>query len=677
MPIIKDPRIQLSSEQGKQVAQLICKEIKDSLEKNKKIYDRAKRCENQTNQITKWMEQGKTCEVPWKGAADYFVPLTEWIVDAIFARLMSILFSQEPYMKAKGADAASMATQDDATDFVDMIFRKKVHLYENANFFFKQMLKLPIAVLKYCWIQDYDAQIKKETALAFASPQDGSLQYITKDDPEGMLKMAQFTANGYIPQGEQEVWTYNEVEIYDAPKAQYINLQDYVWTPGTKRNTKPFWEGDRAWFTLNDMKLKVMQDKFIAESVERIRSKTLSGLTGLDSVLKERESPVECFHWFGRLPFNMRNELDLYDKEAIEQEVYCLVAYKDEELLQIMSWPYNRYPIEDRVYIRGAYEETTEFEGRSMVEKLYKTQQELNDFRNTLMNNAWIAMQKIFVKQRSLQGDQYEKPKVYPGAMWEEDVPGSIRVLSTGDVANIAIELEQELLAFAERISNIQNWNLGVRAEGGKPTATEFAGTIQEGNIGREPLLQRCYKILSKICEWTIDYYKDRIPFGMERQIKDSNGNVISPTAENMGVYSQFKKSPQWSNENISGNYDWIWQGTSLNSDKQWNLMVDKDLLEMSATQPLIGQNLLAVWTILKKNLIDRGIKNWEEILPPKDAIIKEMQMKAQNAQMQQAQNGLRKRIVNKLIEKGVAPDKAEALVQQKMGEIGNVRQPV
>jgi hypothetical protein len=636
---MNDPRIKVEQGQRKQIATIVCTEIKNSLGGNAKIYDKARRCENQYNQVTKWMELGKVCGTPWPGAADYFVALSEWIVDAIYARLMSILFSQEPYMKASGADSASVDNQDNATDFVDQVFRDKVMLYENTNFFFKQMIKLPMAILKYDWVENYDGKISRAQANTFTGP-NGEQEQMLPDDPEGISRTAQLIANGYQQGEPQEVWTYEDVEIYSGPKAQYIDIKDYVWTPGTKRGEKPYWEGDRCWFTINDMLLKVRQEKFDADAVSKIQSSVGAGLSGNNLIIKQRETPIECFHWYGRLPFNTNGEIDLSGADTIEQEVYCLVSLKEEELLDIMTWPYERFPAEDRVYIRGEFEETTEFEGRSMIEKLYKTQQELNDLHNTIQNNAWIAMQKIFVKRKGLAGDDYEKPKVFPGAMWEEDTPGDIRVLEMGDVKAVGFELEQTLLSFAERISNISNWNLGTQKQQGKATATEFMGVMQEGNIGREPLLQRCYKILSKLCDWTIDYYRGRINPGMERTLSNGMGGRILPSQKNIGLYQQRGINPEWSDELVSGNFHWDWQGTTLNSDKQWNLMVDNDLMNQYMPHPMISGNLLAVWAIMKKGLIDRGVKNWEEIIPKKEAIIMEMQRMEQEAQMKRAMPG-------------------------------------
>jgi len=629
MEALTDPKIQVDTTQAKQLAQIICKEIKDSLAGNDKRYRLAARCEAQYNQQTKWDLAGKECNVPWDGASNYFVALTEWIVDAIWARLMNILFSQQPFMKAKGVESSDVSKQDAVTDFTDMTLREKVRLYENSSYFFKQMIKLPFAVLKFCWVQEFDSMIIKEEAMTFVNPATGQQEMILPDDPDIQVKQAEFMMNGYQPGPPQEVWVAKDEELINAPQLKYIRFQDYVYSSSAKRGQRLFWEGDRFYLTINEMMLKSQQERYIKDSVDKIRLGRKDGnKTGVDAVVADRETMIECFHWYGRLPFNKNNEIDLQDPEAIEQEVVCDVSLKEEELLEINHWYYRRKPFPDRVYIRGEFEETEEFEGRSMTEKLFKTQGELNDLHKTIMDNAWLAMQKIFVKRRTLTGEEWEKPLIYPGAIWEEDQPGDVRVLEVGDVKAIGIEMEQQLLNFAERISNISSWNVGAQPDApqGKTTATQFSGIIQEGNIGREPLLQRCYLILKKICQWNYDYYFDRMPEGMERRIVGDTGEPIFPTQGNMPEYVKQGVNPTWSKDDIAGQFDYTWNGTSQNSDQQWNILVANDLQDRYLPVPMISGNMLAVWNILKDGLTARGIKDWQKILPPKQAIVAEMQ---------------------------------------------------
>lgn len=656
-----DPKIQVEPQMGKQIAQIICKEIKASLSGNKKRYDLAARCEAQYNQQTKWDIQGRECNVPWEGASNYFVALTEWIIDAIWARLMNILFSQQPYMKAKGVESSDVAKQDAVTDFSDMTLREKVRLYENVNYFFKQMIKLPFAVLKFCWVQEYDRMIEKAQAITFTNPETGDTQMLLPDDPDTQAKITEFAATGYQPGQAQEVWVAKDVELINAPQLKYIRFEDYVYSPSAKRGQRLFWEGDRFWLTINEMMLKAQQEKFMQDSVDKVRmSLRNTAKSGVDAVVADRETMIESFHWYGRLPFNQNNEIDFQDPEAIEQEVYAVVSYKEEELLELNHWYYQRNPFPDRVYIRGEFEETENFEGRSMSEKLYKTQGELNDFHKTLMDNAWLAMQKIIIKKKTLTGEEWERPTIYPGAIWEEDMQGDVRVLEIGDVKAIGIELEQMLLNFAERISNITSWNVGTNPqEGGKTTATQFSGIIQEGNIGREPLLQRCYLILKKICQWNLSYWAERMPEGMERRILGEGSDPIFPTQENLGQYAQKGIKTTWSADDIVGQFDYTWNGTSQNSDQQWNILVANDLQDRYLSQPMIQGNMLATWNILKDGLTARGIKDWQKILPPKAAIeqeMKRMQAEAQARQMSQGQDGV--------LGQG-APEALEALKQK------------
>jgi len=638
--MLTDPKIKVDRATSKKIAEIISKEIEDSFAANGNVYKLAKRSQNQYNQITKWMEADKICSVPWPGAADYFIPMTEWIVDAVHARAMQILFSEEPYMTAQGVESSDVPKQEGVTDFVDMAFKEIINLYENMRFFIKQTIILPFAVLKYDWVKKYDSSISKETAQMFISPE-GEEEYVLPDDPESQIKAAQFVMNGYQLGETKDVWIREDDELENQAKLQYVKFEDYAWSPHAKRGHRLFWEGDRYWMTINEMKMEAQSENYIKESVERVQEGLHSqGMDELDAIIAQKSKPVECFHWYGRLPFNKSNDVDFQDVEAIEQEVYCAVALKEKETLQIIFWPYSRKPYPDRVYIRGEFEETEEFEGRSLVQKLYMTQKELNSMHNTIMNNAWIAMQKIFVKRRTLQGEDWERPELYPGVTWEVDQPGDIQVLDVGDVKSIGLEIEQSLLNYAERISNISIMQTGAtREKGGQKTLGEVQATIKEGNIGLNSFIKRSHEVLKKICKWTVAYYQERMPEGLERRIRGENGEPIFPTQENMPQFSQNGVNPQWSQDDIAGQFDFTWNGTVLNSSKEWKLAVANDLMERYLPQPMIAGNLLAVWEILKRGLIARGEKDWNTILPPREAILAEMERAQEIAKIRRKGN--------------------------------------
>jgi hypothetical protein len=634
----QDPTIEVDRATSKTIAQVICREIKDSLKENARLYLLAKRCQNQYNQVTTWMELNKECSSPWPGAADYFVPLTEWTVDAVHARVMNTLFSQEPYMEAKGVESSDVDKAPGVTDFVDMIFREKVRLYDNTNFFFKQVLVNPFAVLKYDIVKEYDRIISKQTALTFVHPETGDQQQVLPDSPDAQVQAQQHLSNGYQPT-QGEAWVSEDKAIVDGPQLKYIRFDDYIFCPNAKRDHRLYWEGDRDWVTINDMALKSMQGKFIPENVDIVRkSVDLSGKSGADMVVAQRSELRECFHWFGRFPFNKNNEIDFNDPEAIEQEVYCYVDFKAEETLQIMRWYHRRAPYPERVYIRGEFEETENFEGRSLAQKIYMTQKELNSLHNTVMNNAWIAMQKIFVKKKTLTGSEWDMPQVFPGAIWEEDMTGDIRVLEVGDVKSIGMEIEATLLNFAERISNISIFQTGTaRQEGGNKTLGEVEKTIKEGNVGMDRFIQRCHNILRKVCSWTVDYYYERMPEGLERRIRGDHGEMIFPEQKNAMQYQQQGIQPQWSKDDLAGQFDFTWSGTSLNSSKEWNLAVANDLMDRFLPQPMIANSMLYTWEILKTNLTARGIKDWQKYIPNKESIIGAMQQMEQEAQARAA----------------------------------------
>ena len=654
--MLSPEQIQIDEGTAKIVAQTICTEIKSSLTENKAIYDRAKKAENLYAQVTDYMAAKKVCDTPWEGAADYFIPLTEWTIDAVWSRALEALLTAEPFMTATG-----VANSDQITDFVDQVMRDKVKLYDNFNFYVKQTLKLPFAVLKYDWCAKYESKISKDNALSFANPT-GEVKHVLPNNQNSQIEIAELTANGFVPQGPQEVYTVNDIELENQPKLKYIRFEDYVWTPKAKRDMRLYWEGDRFHQTISEMRESVKQERFRKAETDRvINALALAGEKASDKAVAARAELTECFHWFGRLPFNKQFKVDFQDPEAIEQEVYCVVAYKDEELLEIKAWPHSRVPYPERVYIRGGFEETEEFEFRSLVDKLYQSQKELNTFFNTLMNNAWLSMQKIFVKKKGLSGTEYDNPEVYPGAMWEEYQTGDIRVLEVGDVKSIGVEMQKFFLDFAERISNISIYQVGAaRQGGGQKTLGEIQATITEGNRGMNKFIQARLNDLIKICKWTVSYYKDRMPPNIPRKVRDAQGNLVMPPQSAPGIFGgtgQF-----WEDRDLDGNPDFIWNGTQLSQSKEWQLAVANDIQDRYLNQPLVAQNLLATWEILKRGLVARGVRDWDKILPPRDAIINEMKvMAAQSTPLQPQPAGATNQPPNpKLVEamrsKGVTP---------------------
>ena len=235
--MINDPKINLDYKTSKRIADIICKEIEQSRSDNGNNYDLMKRCENQYNQVSVYEEKNKVRDFPWRGAADYFIPLTEWICDAIHARVMNILFSQEPYMTARGTEAADFEKAPGVTDFVDTIFREVVHIRDRFSLFLKQMIKIPMAVLKYDWEHIVEPMMVKEQAAVFMNEEQGTQEFVLEDQPD---KALQLISQGFMPQEEtQEVWVQVDKEIYNAPNMRYINADDYVYASTVKRGEKP------------------------------------------------------------------------------------------------------------------------------------------------------------------------------------------------------------------------------------------------------------------------------------------------------------------------------------------------------------------------------------------------------------------------------------------------------
>jgi len=663
----QDYKIPIDASQSRLIAEVICKEIEQSLGENKKVYDRANRAERQYSQVTKWMALGKSPTDPWYGAADYFIPLTEWIVDAVWGRVLKVLFYKRPWMTAKGAEASDVPKEQGVTDFVDQIHSEVVELHDNMKYFVKQCLKLPFAVLKYCWERQTDKIYEQAEAVTMASPDGVAQEQVLMDEKEKLLEM---TAAGFVPQGEpQQVTVLRTRELSNSTKLRYVRFCDYVWCGSAKRGYKPYWEGDRFWLTMSEMK---NDERFIPEVVEKLSRQAFGGedMTASQQAIAQRSKLFECYNWYGRLPLNKDGNIDFIDTEAIEHEVHVVVSYKDKETLMVEKWPYKRIPKLDRVYIRGEFEEAEGFCGRSLADKLYMTQKELNTWHNTIMNNAQLAMMKIFTKRKTLQGPEWERPQIRPGVVLEVDMPGDVGVLDVGDVKAIAWEVEQSFINFAERISNVSVYQTGTaRQGGGQKTKGEVERTVYEGNIGIDKFIDNMFKVMKKISQWTVDYYAQNMPVGLERRIRGENEEMIFPTEDNMQIFEEKGVNPMWEADDIAGKFDFKWENTSLNTSEAYQISVANDLQERYLPHPMVAGSLLATWDILRRGLIARKITDWQNILPPKEAIVAEMQrMEAEAQAKEQIDSGekdIKGMAIQKAGEMGVPPVEAERLINQ------------
>jgi len=211
--------------------------------------------------------------------------------------------------------------------------------------------------------------------------------------------------------------------------------------------------------------------------------------------------------------------------------------------------------------------------------------------------------------------------------------------------------------------SNISVYQTGTARQGGGKTKGEVDRTVYEGNIGMDKFIEQCSLTLKLIHQWTVDYYYNNMPVGLERRIRGDNNQPIFPTQENMQQFDQKGILPYWKEDDLAGQFDFTWENTSLNSSEAYQIQLANDLAQMYLPHPMVAGSLLATWEILKMGLEARKIKDWQKILPPREAIVKEMEMmQAQSQASQQAAQGegsIKQKAVQMAAQKGVPPEVA------------------
>ena len=186
-----------------------------------------------------------------------------------------------------------------------------------------------------------------------------------------------------------------------------------------------------------------------------------------------------------------------------------------------------------------------------------------------------------------------------------------------------------------------------------------------------DKFVESCYELLGTISSWTQQYYSEqgRLPPDMERPISQDTGQKIFPSDQNMKAYQEKGINPYWTDQDITGKFNFVGNGTTLNSNRNWQIMVANDLQDRLMPMPMVSGNMLATWEILKKVITSRGIQDWQKYLPTREAIIQEMQLLAAKAQAQQVmdqqEGGVVPQAIEKATQSGVPPKEAKDLAMK------------
>lgn len=691
IPFIKNFEVEFNDEKNKAAksdfGKIICKDINKQITDNADTYQKMKDCEYQYLGWSKYRQAGQAKNKPWDNACDFWAPLTEWVICAVAARIDQILFSVEPTMTASPVESSDAAGAPVVTDFADMVMREIVELRKNFSFYTKQTIKQLFAVCAYEWIYQAEPVREVEEGLLqedFSVKMDGGEVIPYEEIPSEIQKDIE---NGDILVGTKTSWYVEKDRIItNQPKLTYIAPLDYVWSKGTKKNERPYLEGYRFWQTINDIKLKKNSEEYTLTDEEMTKlDATLASAAGggeqYERILKQRNHKYECFRIYTRLPFNKQDKVDFDDKEAIEQEVILEVAYKEEIVLKAIKWFYLRHPGANRVFIKGWFEEKDTLTGdpmagRSLSEKIFDINKLLNKEFQQIVDNADLAMTKIFTRKSGIGlNEDFEDPVIFPGAIWDVMEQGDIAALNVGDVKQIGFQIMDSLLGFATRISNISPLNVSDRAEGGKPLATEIISILKEGEIGREGLIQNRHEDLRNIYKTTVDYYYQFMPDKLEKRIRGPDQQLIFPPLPDRkdfaggpegetayaNAVSQAEKDKFYNREMLVGvgKWDFKWNGTQLSGDREAQIAIADKLADMLLKIPMAGNRPTVVWELLRDILISRGKKDWQKYLPKREEVETAEKMMEMKAKMTEIIPNLKQR----LIEKGIPPQVAEQAI--------------
>lgn len=401
---------------------------------------------------------------PFTKAANVVIPVTAIAVEAVHARMMTTLFSQEPFFSIRPKHA-------EWVDKAKPIERWLQEEWENPN---------SLDGYKFC-SESLMELIKLGTGVGKA----------------GYEKIVKKT-NVPIPGGGIEP-RYTTVK--NGATLDFVSVANFLMRIHETDPQFAQWCGEEHTSTWVELKRMALTNRMMADAVESIRSWYGHRLTDgsgtdyqqtVDELAKTEVVWHEEFQWYEIwLAFDV-------DADGIDEEIVVDFHRESRTILSVRyNWfedlrrPYrigNYFPVEGRLYGIGIGKQNEQF------------QEEVTTIHRQRLDNATIANMRMFaIKKTSGYGPG---EPIFPGKMFFLDNPREdIQPLQLGEIYQSSVVNEEISLRHSERRSGVNEVILGMPHAGTPATATGDLVRQQEGNKKFDLVLQnvrRWYGLLGQ-----------------------------------------------------------------------------------------------------------------------------------------------------------------------------------
>lgn len=411
---------------------------------------------------------------PWRGAANMIVALIGTMVDTVFPRLHSTIFSVSNIVTVEEwpPDFAQHAKAWE--DALQWSFDNELHLERVANSWFMEAIIHGTSVVKVYW-----DKIERDTTT--------------------------YTEDGDIVRSQREV-------VRDQPVLEHVSLAD-LFIPFQARSIEEAeWIAQRIRTTYGDLKLR--ENNGFYRNVDQVLNSTKFRSPDYEAHREDLENTAPMFQDEGEI-FECWVDFDL-DGDGILVPLLVTIELDTHTLLRVQPHPYRhkKKPFVDIVY----FPRHDRFYGIGLARQLLQSQDEITTIRRQRLDSSTIAntrMWKIIAGSRAAQSFQ----GTVPGGAVFCDALDEIDTLQIGDVPNSTYENERIALQYAQQRAGISDFMMGVDLGkgGNRTTATQTVAAMQEARTRFNWTLDQARDGIRRVAEMVTSLYQQFLPGSDDR----------------------------------------------------------------------------------------------------------------------------------------------------------------
>lgn len=527
---------------------------------NQVVKDFDKADNAKSNYTAQWKENYRLYKSKLKEkreGANLFIPYTWATVEQLKARAQQALFSRSPYVGYAGNSQDDVAG---AKIMEDLVYYQM-----------KEKIKLP-----FKFIQALESIFVYGTAIALYQ-----WEYKTKT-----VKAKQDVINPITGIKENETLVNQEIDIYNDPDIEFIDVDDFFPDPeGWDNNTCGYY-ATRSW-----------------KDTEYLRRKEKDGIYKLPENI-ENDSGIP--------PIDFRQEINNKpDVSGERKKAHELISYyTDDYKIVVLNRKHVIEKIEnpnfdhEKPFIRiVAFPQQKEFWGEAIVRVLQSLQEELNSTRNQRIDNVSLILNAVWKKRESADIDP-KQLKCKPGNVIEVQNMDDIQPLEFPDVTASAYNEEQVIKQDIQFVSAVSEYARGATPQR-KETATTVTTIQDAANIvfnyiimvieitGLLPIADA----IKKLNQQYID--EEKVVRLFDVPAGEWNYKTVTP-AEIQGSYDVVSSSPRLESQQTKEN-------------KRAQML---ELFNMLTTNPLT-QQYVNIPEFIRKIMDTYDIKDFEKLIQP------------------------------------------------------------